>query len=133
VFVHEFSGDYRSWKRRCAISGAATAASPSTRAVTRVGRAESAQPLLAGDRHDDVAAVMRHLKLRKAHIAGCSMGASTALNFGIHHANSRALGDLGRAGAGSDPARHAAYLRTTEANARRFETLGMPAAARAAA
>lgn len=132
VFVHEFSGDYRSWEAqmrwfgrryRC-IAFNARGYPPSD---VPKARNRYSQAIVT----DDVAAVMRHLKLRKAHIAGCSMGASTALNFGIHHA-SRALSitSVG-AGAGSDPARHAAYQRTTEANARRFETLGMPAAARA--
>jgi pimeloyl-ACP methyl ester carboxylesterase len=77
---------------------------------------------------DDVAAILRHLKLRKAHIVGCSMDASTVLNFGIHHAKRALSLTAVGAGAGSDPARHAAYLRITEASARRYETLGMQAA-----
>jgi pimeloyl-ACP methyl ester carboxylesterase len=74
---------------------------------------------------------MHHLKLRKAHIVGCSMGASTALNFGIRHPRlAISVTSIG-AGAGSDPARRAAYLRATETNAQRYETLSTPAAARA--
>lgn len=131
VFIHEFSGDYRSWepqmryfgRRYHCIAFNARGYQPSD---VPKARNRYSQAIVT----DDVVAVMRHLKLRKAHIVGCSMGASTALNVGIHHA-SRALSvtSVG-AGSGSDPARRAAFLRTTEANAVRFETMGMPAAVR---
>ena len=39
---------------------------------------------------------MKHLKLRKAHIVGCSMGASTALNFRNLLRQPHSLSDIGR-------------------------------------
>lgn len=129
VFVHEFSGDLRSWEAqmryfgrryRC-IAFNARGYPPSD--VPRA-RNRYSQAIVT----DDIAAIMKHLKLRKAHIVGCSMGASTALNFGIHYASRTLSVTSVGAGAGSDPARRAAYLRNTEANAKRYEMLGMSAA-----
>ena len=132
VFVHEFSGDHRSWEAqmryftrryRC-IAFNARGYPPSD--VPR-SRARYSQALVS----DDIAAVIWHLGLRSAHVVGCSMGGYSALNFGIRHAaRARSVTAVG-AGAGSDPALRAAFLRKTEANAKRCDALGMPAAARA--
>jgi pimeloyl-ACP methyl ester carboxylesterase len=135
VFVHEFSGDLRSWELqirhfsrqyRCiAFNARGYPPSDIPRARGRYSYTIAA---------DDVAAVLRHLGLRKAHVVGCSMGGYTTLQFGIRHpARALSLTAVG-AGAGSNqaPGARAAFLKATEANARRFETLGMPAAVRAA-
>lgn len=133
VFVHEFAGDHRSWEMqmrhfarryRCiAFNSRGYPPSDVPKARSRYSQAIAI---------DDVAAVMRHLKIRKAHIVGCSMGARTAIGFGITQA-ARALSvtSVG-AGAGSNPATRAAFLRNSEANARRFLALGVHAALRAA-
>ena len=132
VFVHEFSGDHRSWEAqmryftrryRC-IAFNARGYPPSD---VPPSRARYSQALVT----DDIAAVMRHLGLRNAHVVGCSMGGYSALNFGIRHA-ARALSVTAvGAGAGSDPALRSDFLRKTEANAKRCDALGMPAAVRA--
>jgi pimeloyl-ACP methyl ester carboxylesterase len=133
VFVHEFSGDHRSWepqmryfsrRYRC-VAFNARGYPPSD---VPKARSRYSQKIAAGD----IAAILRHLKFRKAHIVGCSMGGYSALNFGIHHAP-RALSITAvGAGAGSHPALRRDFLKGTEANARRFDALGMPAAARVA-
>src|SRR5688500_13020235 len=128
VFVHEFSGDHRSWepqmrhfsrRYRC-VAFNARGYPPSD--VPRA-RASYSQTIVAADAVD----VMRALGLRKAHIAGCSMGARTALEFGIAHA-ARALSitSIG-AGAGSNPETRAQFLRNTMATARQLDMLGMAA------
>ena len=133
VFVHEFSGDHRSWepqmryfsrRYRC-VAFNARGYPPSD--VPR-SRSSYSQAIVAAD----VADVMRALGLRKAHIAGCSMGARTALEFGIAHA-ARALSitSIG-AGTGSNPETRAQFLRNTMETARRLESLGMAAIVRAA-
>ncbi len=131
VFVHEFSGDCRSWEAqmryfsrryRC-VAFNARGYPPSD--VPKSG-AKYSQRIVV----DDIAAVTRHLKPDRAHIVGCSMGGYTALNYGIRYtARARSVTAVG-AGAGSHPQLRAGFLRGTEANARRFETLGMPRAAR---
>jgi pimeloyl-ACP methyl ester carboxylesterase len=76
---------------------------------------------------DDLAAVMRHLKIRKAHIIGCSMGSQSTLHFGLTYpAMAMSLTMIG-AGSGSNYARRADQKRAAEENARRYEGEGLMA------
>jgi pimeloyl-ACP methyl ester carboxylesterase len=131
VFVHEFSGDMRSWETqmryfsrryRC-IAYNARGYPPSGVPRTPAGYSQNIAT-------DDIANVMRHLGVRKAHIIGCSMGAMATLHFGMRHpAMARSLTAIG-AGAGSDPAKRKEFLRNNEAMARLFEERGIVAAAK---
>lgn len=124
VFVHEFSGDLRSWEEqvrhfnrryRC-ITFNARGYPPSDvpESWTKYSQAIAA---------DDIAAVMRHLGLRQAHIIGCSMGAAATLHFGLHYPRmARSLTLIG-AGSGSDPNKRQEFLRNTRKRAQEFETL----------
>jgi pimeloyl-ACP methyl ester carboxylesterase len=91
IFVHEFAGDYRSWepqmrhfgqRYRC-ITFNARGYPPSDVPKTP----KSYSQLRAAH---DIAAVLDHLKIKKAHIVGLSMGGFAVLHFGFHHAR-RAL------------------------------------------
>lgn len=126
VFVHEFSGDLRSWesqlrhfsrRHRC-IAFNARGYLPSD--VPRSWKQYS-QTIAT----DDIAAVMRHLGLRKAHIVGCSMGAMATLHFGLRYPRMAQSLTLVGAGSGSSAGNRRHYLRETEARARAFETLPM--------
>ena len=129
IFVHEFSGDARSWEAqmrffsrryRC-IAFNARGYPPS-----EVPQARSKYSWRIAV--DDIADVLRHLGIRKAHVVGCSMGAYSALQFGMRHpAMALSVTTLG-AGAGSDPATRKAFLKTTESHAQLFETAGTAAA-----
>src|SRR5215213_6870274 len=84
MFVHEFSGDFRSWEaqvqyfsRRYRCIAFNARGYPPSDVPERVS---SYSPRRAVE---DVADVMRHLKIRKAHIVGCSMGAQSTLHFGL--------------------------------------------------
>lgn len=125
VFVHEFSGDLYSWEAqlryfsrryRC-IAFNARGYPPSE--VPQVVSKYSYRIAT-----DDIAGVMHHLGIGKAHIIGCSMGAYSTLQFGLRHPRMALSLTLVGAGAGSDPARHAQFIRDTEAQARRFLELG---------
>jgi pimeloyl-ACP methyl ester carboxylesterase len=131
VFVHEFSGDLRSWegqmrhfsrRHRCiAFNARGYPPSEVPAAVSKYSY------ILAAD---DIAGVMRHLGIGKAHIIGCSMGAYATLQFGLRHAR-RALSLTSvSAGAGSDPSGRAQFVKATEATARSFleDGLGPPMA-----
>lgn len=129
VFVHEFAGDIRSWepqlryfsrRYRCiAFNARGYLPSDVPERVSAYSQAIAA---------DDIANVMRSLRIRKAHIIGCSMGGYAALHFGLRHAPlARSLTVIG-AGYGSDPDKRARFLRDTETMARRFEELGTPGA-----
>jgi len=133
VFVHEFSGDFRSWEAqmrhfsrryRCVAFNARgyppseVPASPSKYSHTIAA--------------DDIRAVMRHIGAAKAHIVGCSMGAYATIMFGLRYPrNALSLTTVG-AGAGGvlDPGRRAQFLKDTEANARRFEEEGLEGVAK---
>ncbi len=129
MFVHEFAGDLRSWegqmrhfsrRYRCiAFNARGYLPSDVPAAVSQYSQAIAT---------DDIANVMRALGIRKAHVIGCSMGGYAALHFGLRYASmARSLTVIG-AGYGSDPDKHAQFLRDTEVMAQRFEQLGTPEA-----
>jgi pimeloyl-ACP methyl ester carboxylesterase len=129
VFVHEFSGDLRSWEAqmrhfnrryRCIAFNARgyppseVPASPSKYSYT----------LAIGD----IANLMRRLGIGRAHIVGCSMGAYSTLQFGLRYPHRALSLTAVGAGAGADPARRAEFLKASAASARRFEEGGLAAA-----
>lgn len=91
IFVHEFAGDHRAWEaqmrhfgqRYRAITYAARGYPPSD-VPADVGRYSQARAA------DDIAAVLDHLGIAKAHVVGLSMGGFATLHFGFRHAD-RAL------------------------------------------
>ncbi len=129
VFVHEFADDLHSWEAqlryfsrryRCiAFNARGYAPSDAPKALSKYSQAIAT---------DDIAAVMRHLKIRKAHIVGCSMGGYATIHFGLRYARMALSLTAVGAGYGSDPDKRAQFLHDTEVMARRFEELGTPAA-----
>ncbi len=121
LFVHEFSGDLRSWeaqiqhfsRRHHCIAFNARGYPPSD---VPPSPARYSTKLAV----EDMAAVLRHLGIRKAHIVGCSMGAASTLHFGFTHARMAITLTAIGAGSGSSPDR-AENIRQSEANARRYE------------
>lgn len=125
IFVHEFADDLRSWepqlrffsrRYRCiAYNARGYPPSDVPKAVSRYSQKIAA---------DDIANVMRNLKLRKAHIIGCSMGGFATVHFGLRHARmALSLTAIG-VGYGSDPDKKVQFLKDTEVMARRFDELG---------
>ncbi len=126
VFVHEFSGDMRSWepqlghfsrRYRC-IAYNARGYPPSDVPRTPSGYSQNIAT-------DDLANVMRHLKVRKAHVIGCSMGAAATLHFGMRYPKMALSLTAVGAGSGSDPAKRKEFLRNNETMARLFEERGI--------
>src|SRR6266508_4558575 len=86
IWSHEFGGDYRSWEpqvryfsRRYRVitynyRGYPPSSVPDDPAAYR-------SEILV----EDLAALMRHLGIAKAHVGGLSMGGNVALNFGIRY------------------------------------------------
>lgn len=125
VFVHEFADDLHSWepqlrffsrRYRCvAFNARGYPPSDVPQAVSKYSQAIAT---------DDIARVMRHLKIAKAHVIGCSMGGYATLHFGLRYARlAKSLTVVG-AGYGSDPDKRAQFLDDTEVMARRFDELG---------
>ncbi len=125
IFVHEFAHDMRGWEPqiryfsrrfRC-IAFNARGYPPSE--VPKAG-SQYSQAIAT----DDIANVLRHLKIRKAHVIGCSMGGYAALHFGLRHPRmALSVTSIG-VGYGSDPDKRQQFLRDTEVMARRFDELG---------
>jgi pimeloyl-ACP methyl ester carboxylesterase len=86
IFVHEYAGDHRAWEaqmrhfgqRYRAITYAARGYPPSDvpQDVAKYSQARAA---------DDIAAVLDHLGIGKAHVVGLSMGGFATLHFGFRH------------------------------------------------
>jgi pimeloyl-ACP methyl ester carboxylesterase len=128
VFVHEFSGDLRSWEpqlqhfsRRYRCIAFNARGYPPSDVPSRVS---GYSPALAVN---DIAVMLRHLDLRRAHIVGCSMGAQSTLHFGLTHPRlALTLTAIG-AGSGSGYATRDEQKRAAEANAQRYEREGLAA------
>ena len=126
VFVHEFSGDLRSWQLqtrhfrrnyRCIAFNA--------RGYPPSDVPEDVKRYTQSLAVDDIRAVMRHLKIRKAHIVGCSMGSQATLHFGLTCPRMAISLTVIGAGSGSNHPSRAAQKRASEANAKRYETLSL--------
>jgi pimeloyl-ACP methyl ester carboxylesterase len=91
IFVHEFAGDHRAWEpqmrhfaRRYRVITYSARGYPPSDVPEDPARYSQARAT------DDIAAVLDHLKIDKAHVVGLSMGGFATLHFGFRHA-ARAL------------------------------------------
>jgi pimeloyl-ACP methyl ester carboxylesterase len=128
LFVHEFSGDLRSWEAqiqhfsrryRC-IAFNARGYPPSE---VPTGASKYAHTIAV----EDMVAVLRHLKIKKAHVMGCSMGAQSTLHFGLTYPRMALTLTAIGAGSGATFKTRAQFLRNVEENARRYEEEGLAA------
>ena len=128
VFAHEFSGDLWSWEKqiqhfsrryRCiAFNARGYPPSDVPASIARYSHQHAV---------DDVAVVMRHLGLKKAHIIGCSMGSRTTLDFGLTYPRMALSLTMIGIGSGADPRDKAVFLRQNEARACLYEEGGLAA------
>ena len=126
VFVHEFSGDLGSWEaqmrffsRRYRCIAFNARGYPPSDVPASLSQYSWTQAV------DDIAAVMRHAGVAKAHIVGCSMGAYSTLQFGLRRPRLARSITVVSAGAGSEPSQRAQFLKNTIATAERFERQGL--------
>ena len=126
VFVHEFSGDLRSWEyqvnyfsRRYRCIAFNARGYPPSDVPERASKYSTKLAV------DDVAAVLRHLKIPKAHIVGCSMGSQTTLWFGLTYPRMAISLTCIGCGSGSNYATREDQKRAAMANAKRYEEDGL--------
>jgi pimeloyl-ACP methyl ester carboxylesterase len=128
IFVHEYAGDHRSWEQQMrhfgqryrAITYAARGYPPSDvpEDVAKYSQVRAA---------DDIAAVLDHLGIDKAHVVGLSMGGFATLHFGFRHAaRARSLVVAG-CGYGAEPDQRDRFRAEAEAIAEFIATQGIPA------
>jgi pimeloyl-ACP methyl ester carboxylesterase len=131
VFVHEFSGDLRSWETQMRyFSRRYRCIAFNARGYPPSAVPEPVSMYSHRQATDDIASLMRRLAIGKAHVIGCSMGAYSTLQFGLRYPRrALSLTAIG-AGAGSDPAAHKQFLKASAATAKRFEEEGLAGAMR---
>jgi pimeloyl-ACP methyl ester carboxylesterase len=126
VFVHEFSGDLWSWEKqiqhfsrryRCvAFNARGYPPSEVPQALSKYSHRHAV---------NDIAALMRHLGIRRAHIMGCSMGSRSTLDFGLTYPRMALSLTMIGLGSGADPRDRRAFARQTETRARLYEEQGL--------
>ncbi|HEX6611650.1 MAG TPA: alpha/beta hydrolase [Hyphomicrobiaceae bacterium] len=122
LFLHEYSGDHRSWTDqvryfsrgyRC-ISMAARGYPPSDVPATDAAYGQDIA-------NRDAIAVLDHLKIDRAHVVGLSMGGYTALQLTIHFPDRLRSAVPAGAGSGSHASQRATFLQEAEVNSRIME------------
>jgi pimeloyl-ACP methyl ester carboxylesterase len=126
VFVHEFGGDFTSWKPQIRFF--------SRRYQTVTYNARGYPPSEVPEHlssygqdiaTDDLAGIIKTLRLSPAHVVGLSMGAFTTLRLGLRYPEvARSLVVAG-CGYGSEPEERTTFQRDAEELARRIESEGM--------
>jgi len=130
VFVHEFAADHREWETQVRYF------SRDYRCITYAARGylPSDVPEEEAAYHythfaDDIAAVIRHIGVPKAHVVGLSQGAYAALMFGLRHPQLASALVAAGVGSGSVREQREDFIKQCEINAHRFLQEGSPAMA----
>jgi pimeloyl-ACP methyl ester carboxylesterase len=128
IFVHEFAGDHRSWelqmrhfgqRYRC-IAFNARGYPPSDVPESRASYSQSRAA-------DDIASLLDHLSIDRAHVVGLSMGGFATLHFGFRHA-ARALSlCVAGCGYGAEPEQRELFRKEAATIAGFITSAGMPA------
>jgi pimeloyl-ACP methyl ester carboxylesterase len=126
VFVHEFAADHRSWEPQMRHFG------QRYRCITFSARGyppsdvpEKPESYSQNRATDDIAAVMDHLKIDKAHVVGLSMGGFATLHFGFTYPDRALSLVIAGCGYGAEPGERAKFHAEAEKSAAQFEALGM--------
>ena len=87
IFVHEFAGDSRSWEPQLRHFGQRyRCVAFNARGYPPSDVPESPGAYSQARAADDIASVLDHLRVDRAHIIGLSMGGFATLHFGLRHA-----------------------------------------------
>ena len=134
LFIHEFGADHRQWETQVRYF------SRFYRCVTVNARGypPSEVPQDEGlydhvHQVEDIGAVMRHLKIDKAHIVGLSMGAYATLNFGLRHPEMASALVVAGCGSGAPRAERTRFREEAEILSARLLNEGMAPIAQALA
>ena len=130
IFVHEFAGDLRSWEPQVGCLARRY------RCVTYNARGYPPSDVPDDPAHysqararDDIAAVLDHLGIERAHVVGLSMGGFATLHFGLAYPQRARSLVVAGCGYGAEAARRDQFRTETDAVAARFENEGSEAVA----
>jgi len=130
VFIHEFASDLRGWESQIRhFSRGYRCIAYNARGYLPSDVPEDAASYGWEFAIDDIAAVMRDLRIERAHLVGVSMGGYAALQFGLRYPEKVSAIIAASVGSGSHPSRRDAWLRETSVLARIFIDHGMVAMA----
>ncbi len=130
IFVHEFAGDHRSWEPQMRYF------SRSRRAIAYNARGypPSDVPESVSDYNqeivaDDIARVLDHLAIERAHVVGLSMGGFATLHFGLRHGARAVSLTVAGCGYGAEKKGREGFLADVEAMASGYDSKGAAAVA----
>ena len=130
IFIHEFASDMRGWKGQIRhLSRGYRCIAYNARGYSPSDVPEEAASYGWEFAVDDIAAVMRGLRLERAHLVGSSMGGYAALQFGLRYPEKVSAIFAAGVGSGSHPSQRDAWLKETSVLARIFLDHGMVAMA----
>jgi len=131
IFVHEFGSDLREWEGQVRwFSRDYRCIAYNARGYPPSDVPDNLDDYGYEQSRDDIAAVMDHLGIDKAHIVGLSMGAYAALMFGLKWPERALSLVVAAGGSGSEPRFRETFETFTEGAARRFLEAGSPAVAK---
>src|SRR5882724_10914088 len=126
IFIHEFASDIRGWESQLRhFSRGYRCIAYNARGYPPSDVPEDASLYRWQFAVDDIAAVMRDLKIERAHLVGLSMGGYAALQFGLRYPEKTSALVAASVGSGSHPSHRDAWLRETSVLARIFIEHGM--------
>src|SRR5260370_18722783 len=124
--IHEFASDIRGWEAQVRyFSRSYHCIAYNARGYPPSDVPEDASLYRWQFAVDDIAAVMRDLKIERAHLVGFSMGGYAALQFGLRYPEKTSAIVAASVGSGSQPSHREAWLRETSVLARIFIEHGM--------
>jgi len=132
IFVHEFGSDHREWETQVRWF------SRQYRCITFNARGYPPSDVPEDDSSygqdhatDDIAAVLKHLAIAKAHVVGLSMGAFATLHFGMRYPQVATSLVVAGCGSGAPKSEREAFKKQCDATAARFLKEGSVPLARA--
>ena len=128
LFVHEFAGDLRSWEPQLRyFSRRYRCIAYNARGYPPSEVPESFERYSQERARDDARAVLDALKIERAHLVGCSMGAFAALHFGMAYPQRALSLTMAGVGSGAHPAQYETFQKDARSNAEEMRSKGMAA------
>ena len=104
IFVHEFAGDHRSWEPQLRHFGQLYhAIAYNARGYPPSDVPPDVSSYSQNRAADDIAAVLDHLAIARAHVVGLSMGGFATLHFGFRHPGRALSLTVAGCGYGAEP------------------------------
>ena len=126
IFIHEFASDIRGWDAQVRyFSRSYRCIAYNARGYPPSDVPDDASLYSWELAVDDIAALMRGLRIERAHLVGLSMGGYAALQFGLRYPEKASAIVAASVGSGSHPSQRDAWLKETSVLSRIFIDHGM--------